>query len=179
MLKFPILNCNLGELNAQKNLRAKRWEHVSSAAVEIEELRRQKRKENEALRESLQAAKALKELTCKARRAERRTEKSAAPEEVNREASAHAPAQRDLGTAYYKSSPNEAMHMGEIHKLGISTGLFYKGTMYNDAKEWIDKAFNNSGKSCTVQIERAQIVSTPRPKRYIPPNQKCSFGRYE
>ncbi len=90
-----------------------------------------------------------------------------------------------VGKATYRSSESEPIKSGDIMAVLEDTGikkskttLLFEGVEYADAKEWIAKAFNNSGKSCTVKIEQSQVVHTPRPTRYVPPSATCKFGRY-
>jgi hypothetical protein len=60
------------------------------------------------------------------------------------------------------------------------TTLLFEGIEYANAQDWLAKAFNNSGRSCAVKIERSQagVVDTPRPRRYVPPSANCPFERY-
>lgn len=82
-----------------------------------------------------------------------------------------------LGTAVYRFSKEIPCALGEIvvNKDG-KTMLHYNGKDYENAKQWINLVFNNSGKSCVVKIEKSQD-STPRPNMY-PPNQKYKFSRF-
>ena len=52
-----------------------------------------------------------------------------------------------------------------------STTLLYEGVEYANAQEWVAKVFNNSGRSCALQFERAQEVGTPRPTRSAGPSR--------
>jgi hypothetical protein len=91
-----------------------------------------------------------------------------------------------VGKAEYRSSASEPMKMGDImavvgdktNKKGNTT-LMFEGVEYANAQEWLTKAFKNSGRSCAVKIEKpAEVVSTPRPRRYVPPSDKCPYERY-
>ncbi len=88
-----------------------------------------------------------------------------------------------LGKCHYRTSPNQHCKTGDIMAVvgngGKScTTLLYQGVRYSNALEWLEKAFNNSGRACHVQIERSPSVDTPRPMRYIPPSSSCPFGQY-
>jgi|LauGreDrversion4_2_1035121.scaffolds.fasta_scaffold599044_1 hypothetical protein len=62
---------------------------------------------------------------------------------------------------------------------GGSTFLMHEGKKYSNAKEWIEKAFQNSGKNKELQVVEKSVVGTPRPHtRYIPPNKNCPYGTY-
>ena len=70
------------------------------------------------------------------------------------------------------------------HAIGTTIGkktdqyVEYDGKTYNNAKEWIEKVFQNSGKKIQVNIELT-IDKTPRPKKaYLPPTKKSPFGQY-
>ncbi len=98
------------------------------------------------------------------------------------------PKSRDVcvGKAKYRSSASEPIKTGDImNGVNDATGkpytkVLFDGVEYANAQEWLAKAFNNSGKSCCVQFERSQadVVDTPRPRRYVPPSSKCPFERY-
>jgi len=83
-----------------------------------------------------------------------------------------------LGTAYYQKGPGEK-EAGQIILTNSAngTGVSYEGTEYADTLAWISAAFQNSGK---VNFPKAAIPSsTPRPvTKYIPPNDRRSFGQY-
>ena len=89
-----------------------------------------------------------------------------------------------LGKAEYRSSVSEPIKSGDIMVVAEDTGksktvVQFDGVEYANALEWLAKAFNNSGKSCSVKIEQShQVVNTPRPKRYVPPSSKCPYERY-
>jgi hypothetical protein len=88
-----------------------------------------------------------------------------------------------VGKAHYRPSPNQhfktALIMAVVGNGGTScTTLLYEGIQYSNALEWLQKAFNNSGRACNVQIERSPSVDTPRPLRYIPPSSLSPFGSY-
>ena len=88
-----------------------------------------------------------------------------------------------VGRVHYRPSPSQPLKSGEIIAATgscsrSSTTLLYEGVEYANAQEWVAKVFNNSGRSCALQFERAQEVSTPRPTRYVPPTAQCPFGRY-
>ena len=85
-----------------------------------------------------------------------------------------------VGKAEYRSSASGPLKSGDImavvgDKKGNTT-LMFEGVEYANAQEWLSKAFQNSGRSCVVKIEQSQ--NTPRPTRYVPPSDKCPFGRY-
>jgi len=99
-----------------------------------------------------------------------------------------APKSRDVcvGKAKYRPSPSEPIKTGDImNGVNNATGkpytkVLFNGVEYANAQDWLAKAFNNSGRSCSVKIERSQagVVDTPRPRRYVPPSSKCPFERY-
>ena len=86
-----------------------------------------------------------------------------------------------VGKAEYRSSASGPLKSGDImavvgDKKGNTT-LMFEGVEYANAQEWLSKAFQNSGRSCAVKIEKSQ--NTPRPPtRYVPPSDKCKFGQY-
>jgi hypothetical protein len=84
---------------------------------------------------------------------------------------------RRLGTAVYRFSNDKPCALGEIvvNKDG-KTRLHYQEKDYDNAKQWINLVFNNSGKSCVVKIEKSQD-STPRPTT-LSPDQKYKFSRF-
>jgi len=91
--------------------------------------------------------------------------------------------QRCIAKAHYKPSPTEDLKTGEIISRTGSDGkpttiLRFEGKEYPNAMEWLLKAFNNSGKACHVKIEQSNTVNTPRPKVYLPPGNKSTFGRF-
>ena len=88
-----------------------------------------------------------------------------------------------LAIAHYWPSPTEPMRTADVVAVAgagstCRTALQYEGVEYANALEWLAKAFNNSGKSCYVPVERSHDVGTPRPKRYVPPSAACPFGGY-
>jgi hypothetical protein len=91
-----------------------------------------------------------------------------------------------VGKAEYRSSASEPIKTGDIMAVMGETNpkkrtiLLFKGVEYANAEVWLSKAFGNSGRSCTVKIEKSQTVGdTPRPPtRYVPPCDKYQFGRY-
>jgi hypothetical protein len=90
-----------------------------------------------------------------------------------------------VGKAEYRSSASEPLKSGNIMAVVGETNhkkrtiLLFNGIEYANAQEWMSKAFSNSGRSCAVKIEQSQTVGdTPRPTRYVPPSDKCPFGRY-
>ena len=89
-----------------------------------------------------------------------------------------------VGKAEYRSSASEPLKSGDIMVVAEDTGksktvVQFEGVEYVNALEWLAKAFNNSGKSCSVKIEQShQVVNTPRPTRYVPPSKDSPFGRY-
>jgi hypothetical protein len=101
---------------------------------------------------------------------------------------AEQPKSRDVcvGKAKYRPSPSEPIETGDImNGVNNATGkpytkVLFNGVEYANAQDWLAKAFNNSGRSCSVKIERSQagVVDTPRPRRYVPPSSKCPFERY-
>ena len=91
-----------------------------------------------------------------------------------------------VGKAKYRSSASEPIKTGDIMN-GVNnitgkpyTKVLFNGVEYANAQDWLTKAFKNSGRSCCVQFERSQagVVDTPRPRRYVPPSDKCPFERY-
>lgn len=88
-----------------------------------------------------------------------------------------------VGKAEYRSSASQPLKSGNImavvgDKKGKTT-LMFEGVEYANAQEWMSKAFSDSGRSCTVKIEKSQTVGgTPRPTRYVPPTKDSPFGRY-
>jgi hypothetical protein len=91
-----------------------------------------------------------------------------------------------VGKAKYRSSASEPIKTGDIMN-GVNnitgkpyTKVLFNGVEYANAQDWLAKAFKNSGRSCCVQFERSQagVVDTPRPRRYVPPSDKCPFERY-
>jgi hypothetical protein len=88
-----------------------------------------------------------------------------------------------LGTLHYQADTTDA---GKKTATIISdpfnrgTIVLYNGVTYKTTIEWMTKAFQNSGKSCYVRIERSSTMpsGTPRPTRYVPPNQNCPFGQF-
>lgn len=90
-----------------------------------------------------------------------------------------------VGKAEYRSSASEPVKSGDIMAVMGETNpkkrtiLLFEGVEYANAEVWLSKAFGNSGRSCAVKIEKSQTVGdTPRPTRYVPPSDKCPFGRY-
>lgn len=88
-----------------------------------------------------------------------------------------------VAKAHYRPSPTQPLKTADV--LAVTgdgghcrTTLQYEGVEYSNALEWLEKAFNNSGKSCYVPIERSCDVRTPRPTRYLPPSATCPFGAY-
>jgi hypothetical protein len=90
-----------------------------------------------------------------------------------------------VGKAEYRSSASEPIKTGNImagvdEKTGNpKTTVLFDGVEYANALVWLAKAFGNSGRSCAVKIEKpAEVVSTPRPRRYVPPSNQCPYERY-
>ncbi len=90
-----------------------------------------------------------------------------------------------VGKAVYRSSASEPLKSGNImavvdQKTGKpKTTVLFDGVEYPNALVWLAKAFGNSGRSCAVKIEKsAEVVSTPRPRRYVPPSGNCPYERY-
>ena len=88
-----------------------------------------------------------------------------------------------VGKAHYRASPSQPLKSGDIMAAVGSDGkstttLLYDGVEYSNAQEWVAKVFNNSGRSCAIQLERSQAASTPRPQRYLPPSAHCPHERY-
>lgn len=91
-----------------------------------------------------------------------------------------------IAEAHYRSSTNEDPKVAQIMSKKNADGtksviVFYRDVEYANAMDWMAKAFGNSGKSIpSVQIfkQPSSVGSTPRPKRYVPPNSKCHFGQY-
>ena len=90
-----------------------------------------------------------------------------------------------VGKAEYRSSASEPIKTGNImagvdEKTGNpKTTVLFDGVEYANALVWLAKAFGNSGRSCAVKIEKsAEVVSTPRPRRYVPPSGNCPYERY-
>jgi hypothetical protein len=92
-----------------------------------------------------------------------------------------------LATAHYVASSTEAPKVGQIMSKKNPDGtkttiVFYEGAEYANAMDWMSKAFNNSGKSISSEQickkPTSSVGSTPRPKRYVPPNGRGSFGQY-
>jgi hypothetical protein len=72
-----------------------------------------------------------------------------------------------------------AIAVGTKTKDNSTTSLIFEGKEYANAQEWIKNVFNNSGKSCNIQFSSIAVMeTTPRPKMYVPPSNKCPFGRY-
>jgi hypothetical protein len=93
---------------------------------------------------------------------------------------------KTIAAAHYRATANEDPKVAQImtkkNADGTSTVmLVYRDVEYTNAMDWMTKAFGNSGKSIpSVQIfkQPSSAESTPRPKRYVPPSSKCSFGQY-
>ena len=89
---------------------------------------------------------------------------------------------RTLGTLYYQSAPGEEKKTAQVvpnQSAKATTGVCYEGTTYTTPVDWLTKAFNNSGKSCGVQVDRKFLsTGTPRATRYVPPNRGCPFGGF-
>jgi hypothetical protein len=90
-----------------------------------------------------------------------------------------------VGKAVYRSSASEPLKSGNImavvdQKTGKpKTTVLFDGVEYPNALVWLANAFGNSGRSCAVKIEKsAEVVSTPRPRRYVPPSSQCPYERY-
>ncbi len=90
-----------------------------------------------------------------------------------------------LGLVHYRPAPGAEFKTGVIGETKLSnskssTILKYEGVEYPNAMEWVAKVFNNSGRACYHIIPKSEVGmgDTPRAKFYIPPNAKCSFGRY-
>jgi hypothetical protein len=91
-----------------------------------------------------------------------------------------------LATAYYTASRTQPQKVGQIMSKKNPDGskttiLLYEEVEYENALQWMAKAFNNSGKLVpSVQIfkEPSSVGSTPRPTRYVPPNGRGSFGQF-
>jgi len=78
---------------------------------------------------------------------------------------------RHLGVVSYKASPTEEPQKGDIIS-STTAGKNYTKLRHNkqdwaNAKEWIEKHFENSGKSCSIRVipveQTQQTPSTPRP----------------
>jgi len=95
---------------------------------------------------------------------------------------------KTIAEAHYRSSADEDPKVAKIMSKKNADGtesviVFYRDVEYANAMDWISKAFGNSGKKLipsSVQIfkQPSPVGSTPRPRRYVPPNSKCSFGQY-
>jgi hypothetical protein len=90
-----------------------------------------------------------------------------------------------VGKAEYRSSASEPLKSGNIMAVVGETDkrkmtiLLFDGVEYANAQVWLANAFQNSGRSCAVKIEKSQTVGdTPRPTRYVPPSKDSPFGRY-
>lgn len=103
------------------------------------------------------------------------------------EARKQPPKPKVLATAHYTASITEPQKVGQIMSKKnpdgtMTTILCYEGTEYPNAMDWMAKAFHNSGKSISsVPIfnqQSSSVGSTPRPRRYIPPNGRGSFGQF-
>ncbi len=79
------------------------------------------------------------------------------------------PTKRHLGVVSYQASMTEKPHKGDIVSvISTTTGkpatnLRHNGTNWANALVWIDKHFQNSGKSCSIRVTPQQTPSTPRP----------------
>jgi hypothetical protein len=88
---------------------------------------------------------------------------------------------RKLGTVHYTPKLGVSVTAFAQGKKGEPTNLIYEGIEYKNAQEWIKKVFQNSGKNLQVVVEKPvekTVVGTPRPTKYIPPSDKCPFGRF-
>ena len=91
-----------------------------------------------------------------------------------------------IAEAHYRSSADEDPKVAQIMSKKNADGtasiiVFYRDVEYANAMDWMSKAFGNSGKLIpSVQIfkQPSSVGSTPRPKRYVPPKDKYSFGQY-
>lgn len=88
-----------------------------------------------------------------------------------------------VAKAHYRPSPTQPLKTADVVAVtgdgrSCRTTLQYEGVEYDNALEWLAKAFNNSGKSCFVPVERTCDIGTPRPKYYVPPSARCPFGAY-
>ena len=88
-----------------------------------------------------------------------------------------------IAKAHYKPSINGNIKTGEIvSKMNTdgkpSTVIIFDGIEYTNAKEWISKAFNNSGKECSVKIQNSEAVNTPRPILRRVSNSENIFGNF-
>jgi hypothetical protein len=79
-------------------------------------------------------------------------------------------AKRHLGVVSYKASPTKEPEKGDIISSTSGknyTKLRHNGNEWANALVWIEKQFENSGKSCSIRViplEQAhQTPSTPRP----------------
>ena len=90
-----------------------------------------------------------------------------------------------LGHVHYRPAPDAEFKTGVVSKTKLSNGtvstrLIYEGVEYPNAKEWLSIVFNNSGRACYHIIPKSVVAmgDTPRAKVYLPPNERCRFGRY-
>lgn len=79
---------------------------------------------------------------------------------------------RHLGVVSYQASLTEEPHKGNIVSGSTETGkkttkLLHNGNEWANALVWIDKHFQNSGKSCSIRVTPLELPqqtpSTPRP----------------
>ena len=79
---------------------------------------------------------------------------------------------RHLGVVSYQASLTEEPHKGDIVSVSTTSGkpatnLRHNGTDWANALVWIEKHFQNSGKSCSIRVIPLELPqqtpSTPRP----------------